>query len=851
MRRLAAALAIGALIALGLWWRASSSAGIEPVRTSELAPSAAEVAGDADEMSAATTEVERASVPDDASSKEASAPLVIEVVDTASGAPVAGAQVFIEREDVDDIERLQVNERFGFSGPAIAPLLGVEHRSDEHGVVRTAPPTCSITIWASAGHRHGEVDIDAGATNARIELALGHCIAVDVVDRAGRPVSDVRVAVIAPDLDEWTVAASAVTDAAGRVALHMLESNLEDESNALRVATTFVACSPEFVEFTLAPLPNEPLRFVIEDNGAVELTVTNARGEALPLAARLGLSLDDERAGDLPFGISAGERLFLPTSDGRARFERIGLGLPLAGYASLEGYSFTERMFDGPVAANDVVRISVPVEAADAIVRGRIVDVDGHGLGARRISATAQLTYADGSGSNQGVFRATTTEDGTFETRLSRSSGKVTSVVAIRASLAGSRSSSSLLNWPQPRIDPVPVPHDVYELGDVVVALAPLFVTGRVIDESGEPFGSAEVGLMEQGSNQDEYSGLCNERTDRLGRFEIGFEGTGENFVLTTVADNCVRFEPIEVRRGDRDVVLQLHHFASASLAYGSLAGTILLPGGLTMEVVHLGIARVDATGRHSPRGFSQSDTGAFEVNQALAGQYSVSVRFDASEIARVEGLEVRANETTRIAPIDLRERLQVLRFELVDEMGAPLSTGGVSSINGDDEYVNDAPAKNGVVLLPSLTPRLNVFASSPGRRSVRFVGVESGAKLALPAGIVAKLRGPALGRDADEYEFTMTIDYFGDDEGGWFSDTATFVLAPDGSARVALPIAGEYVVESADLVNKLTRARFEVVPKYTSEQRPPIVVTDEASEALITLPPDARSDALRRAKQN
>jgi hypothetical protein len=130
------------------------------------------------------------------------------------------------------------------------------------------------------------------------------------------------------------------------------------------------------------------------------------------------------------------------------------------------------------------------------------------------------------------------------------------------------------------------------------------------------------------------------------------------------------------------------------------------------------------------------------------------------------------------------------------------------------------------------------------------FHKVASGARLVLPCGVVAAMRGPALGADASTFRLTVELSYYGDDESERWSDDVTLVFAADGTARASFPVAGEYGVARAFLTHVLTGMEYDI-DTDSNDEALAVTVRADAAETTIALPAGALHDALRRAKQN
>ncbi|MCE9594023.1 MAG: hypothetical protein K8S98_07515 [Planctomycetes bacterium] len=810
MKRLVLVLAVAVLALLAFVLRSKTSR--HDVASNSVAT--AESSDDSRENSLATVETEAQrqanGAPTNATSVSTPNELLIEVVDAQTQAPVSGAQVVIAGEE---LER--------------------EYTSDELGHVRVPPTTSDVTISSSLGRRRGEVEIDAGATSARIELVA--YVAVEVTDRAGRPVAGVEVAVLATDLGEWVSSRGVSTDARGRVEIRCVDKRVTDPTTPLRIATTWVACTPEFHEFTLATLRDEVVHLVIEDTGSVEITATDSRGTPLETQAAVYLRVDRRSREARPFALAARAQLWASTSHGVARFDHVGLGLALVAVGSASGVEFTERFFRGPRTPDEVVRVTVPIDKLLPAIRARLLDSDGKPLAKRLCEMWTDGPTSDGvpywlPGSGW------TDDQGTLHAYLSSPPppNELLDQLQVRVRNPATRGLLGRASWPQKIETGEGLPRDEYDFGDVVCTADPFYCAGVVIDANDARVVGAKIRSSYQGSDGQPVRGVptC---TDVDGRFELGAPATVNEMTVDATGKNCMPSDVQIVTRGVHDLVLRLR---PAEVLFEA-KGTWIAQDGVTIDEGELVLESEFGGERH----WCSSDwSTAHQFSAKLeAGVHTLIVSFDDEEVARIEGVEIKANETNELAPIDLRSRIHALTFRVVDENGAPLRDGTINVLRGG-EFLRDAPlGADGRATLPSLTTIVDVVASAAGRRSRLFAGVENGATLELPRGIRADLRAPSLG-DAD-LALVVELAYCGADPAAAYSDS--FAIAFDGErASAEIPIAGDYCVVDAALVQRKSGARFELEAADVTL----VTLVEAPAESVLSLPADALAAALRAA---
>ncbi|MCK6447232.1 MAG: hypothetical protein L6Q99_12655 [Planctomycetes bacterium] len=763
--------------------------------------------------------------------------LVIQVVDGRTQAPLGGAHVFVEREDVDEEAFEAATVRFGDAASRLGPALGREIVADSAGRVRVVSPSRALTIWATANGLAGEVRVGAGATDALVELVLDRGVTIEVLDSRGAPAANVEIALLEFELGSWTDVETLTTDERGRVEFQELGYHSPDEQGRLRAASALAACIPEFLEFDVDEPPTSPLRLQLEATGSVELQVTDARGEPLAVPTKLSLELDERMPDPLPFGLASRATLVAWSDDGRARFEGVGLGLELAARARTDGLEFTDRLVPGPTTAGELVTIQIPIVRAEPRVRGRLMTADGAPLSARVRLSVLQIEGREWTLADSLAIDAS----GEFQIYLPWYSAQAPQLRELRVDTRepGATPLRGRASWPARHTVQDIAPRDEYDVGDVVCEADPFLCSGRVAFPDGSPAPLAEVAavwLDAAGQIAGRAYGLANEAA----QFALGAPSEFDRFEVAASAANdshWTRRQP--VARGATDVVITLPNPRDSS----ALLGELIWPEGLTTDDIDFALDPADGSSRVWAN-WDENASGPFEITTVPLALATLVVLFQDEEIARLEGIELLAGETTEIASIDLRERVHSFRFELVDEDGRPLGAGNVCEIRGE-EYVHHVDANAlGIAVLPSLSTNIDVVASAPGCSSRIFKGVTSGGKLALPLGRRIVVRGPSLGAAGADLALAVELTYCGDDLAGVFSDDVALVFTQIDRAEATVSHLGQYCLRGALLVHRTSGARFAL----ELDDSPWVTLVEAPEESLVTLPADALARALADA---
>lgn len=775
----------------------------------------------------------------DVSTEAAPDQLTIVVVDRATGAVVPRARVLLQRADVDPVEWAAANERFGSVVAALENGFGVEHGCDEHGVVLVPRTTRRSWVMAGSEPRHGLARVQPGAASVRVELENQHCLSVEVVDRAQRPAANVRLVLLERDEIEWSRIWSGQSDERGRATMHTLDEDVSKAALRLVLGTALVRSQPAQFEFTLATVPSAPVRLVVDAGGVVELSLVDADGQPIEFAADMRLEIDRERAGELPLPMLEGWLQCWPSRDGRARYEHVGLGLPLVALASAPALDFADHDFEGPKLAAEIVHATVALRNAASIVRGRLLDVEGRALSQRTVEASATRVDAGRRRGYERLFETETKPDGTFAGKLSSLwDGVDISRVDLLVPMNGCSPARVEVACPPATIERVPLPHAVIELGDVIVhppPLAPLVVAGRVVDESGRPKSGATIEICAMPAPAPPVWSDTLVASADDGRFEI--RATIDAARVRVRAVTYRRSSaPVEVAVGATDIVLALRE-------PGTILGTVLLPQGLDVDAFDLNLrAHESATGdSRRPSSYEWNDEGVFR-SVVWPGRYGLEIQFEETTLAKLDDIDVVAGATVRLGPIDLREKLHAIEVNVVDERGEPVSEGDVGAFIDEHWAQRAAIAVGGRAVIASLSARLDVVVIAPGFRAQVFRAVTSGARLALSQGIDVGLKTASVEDDA--FELDVELDYEGQDPLGAYAWQLRAIVGRDGTARIKLPLAGTYGVEFG-----LRRKASGALVRVADERQIAVVVVEQGAEISIELTKAEIEAALKRAR--
>lgn len=617
--------------------------------------------------------------------------LEILVVEQATGEPVPGAEVLVLRSGQGPcLERYRVQICHAADVEAWMRTHAAHQATDDQG--RAWIPRVGWNTWIHAAN-DGRADLRAlepwdPADRIRLELAAVPGLEVEVVDRAGRPQEGVPLALLMDGVPCLTGA----TGASGRALLpqaHLLAREAARRKKGLLLALACPLASPVAEPLPKDAFPDRPIRLILPPTGRVTAKVHGLDGrpvedDALAMLD-LGWGLADKARAQGPSGnarIGSSPRAYAPVRNGLARFPHVGLGLHLkvgvvkgdlgwaAGEAAATG--------PGPKFLGEEVVFEVGFDSPRTLLAGRAVDQEGRPVANHPMAVAWMTMTPDGTLMRQappGIFQferfpeqATTDAAGRFRLLLPERLPEVDRSLSLTARiLVGDewRSVAALIG-----IAGV-VLGQVKDLGDVILAPAPLLAAGRVVDETGAGVPRAMVQVIEDFS-------LHSARPDLLtccdgdGRFAI--RGLLDRATLGLQpfkeGETCIDSECTVVSKGTTEIELRIARG-------GTLAGRLLMDPGSPVEQLEILLARFKQKGRTITTHLNAGQDGCFR-SQVPPGIASLRFRVKGEDdpVLAIEGIEILASESCRdprLEAIDLRSPVRCLRIACRDESGLPI----------------------------------------------------------------------------------------------------------------------------------------------------------------------------------
>jgi hypothetical protein len=679
--------------------------------------------------------------------------------------------------------------------------------------------------------------VQASSIEDELESAFTRTVRVEVVDRHGRPASNVVVSLFEPDRGEWSDHDSTTSDATGVATLTIESDEPLDTDGLWRIATPVVGCEPEFLELSLASPSHPALRLTIAESATLEVQTRTLAGAAIELPSDIALKLVSKRG--QPFGIAHGWGLVVRARRGFARFENIGLGLDFRVTARSEFADFNACTVESPRTPDTKLAVALQAERLFTRVRARLQTAPDRPLADQYVHVRAACAdWREHSAARWLTNRAVVNSDGELEFFVEPSLlGMGTWIEFVVHTNRCARLAGRTALGP-PALEDGPLERNVFDVGDVVVYEAPYFACGRVIDDDGRSIAHAAVLLIDLDAQG--FERVC-------ARTTAGEQGA---FVLDPACEadeHEIRAshggEPSasqKVRRGAAALVLIL----PARPEYGYLRGELLVPEGVNCEFLELKSELLPSESAPSEAIWLEP-TGEFETSLRAPGDYTLSVSFRGTTLVRGAPFTVVQGATTELEPIDLRDQLHAFAVTVTNAAGEALPEALVQIVEPDGSAGQEADSDaKGVAILTTVRRRHDLVVLAAGYRTQLVKDIESGARMALEDGVSARLHAPKLGADATG--FTLQLKLWRDTHKHELREAAVNLSIADASPLdVRFSAAGQYRVASASWRELATGVETPI-------EWPPELLLDvpeQGGELVFEWPLDTLREALPRAQ--
>lgn len=638
-----------------------------------------------------------------------------------------------------------------------------------------------------------------------IALRPDPLLRVKVVERGGNAVAGMKVALLgAGGRAGFTLLEVALTDAAGIAAFRPLRWRDNEHAQRMSVAAVHADPAAQVRNVDLTRLPGEPLELVLGPTATIEValvqrTGAEAAGTAVDVVGHARIDVRDPA----PDTLAAALRGFVtaPWERGRARFAHVPVGLDLVVRPVAPGVVFATAEEAEPEGGEDEDQENE--EAKKETERALRIDEDGArhelvfpvsttplALRARLLGAPGTpLTETPVSMRRQGAERdeRVLTDDRGFI--ASAFSPAAEPGAPVRVELAtvdpqGTRLAALVV------LEPGEV--RLHDLGDILLAPAPLIAAGMVVDERDQPLVRAEVQVFElpAGATKHRLRRDLLAVTDIAGRFALHGAVEGKLFVEASHA-RARAGTKVAVEPGSAGVRLALART-------GAIEASARFDEGREVEVL---FQAFDANGRIAGR--SSLERGLHLVEGLAPGEYTLRCKWGAGGdaiLAEVAGIVVHPGRTTRdprCAPLDLAGKVHPIALELGTASGtAPESVFALVRERGGPRAfgVDGQAVAGGRTTLRSPWPAVELELRASGFRTVLLADVSGSASATFEPGLPVRLAlDPAALERLGGRVLTVRLAFEG---ASYARPTAAAVFDRDGRAELRVCDPGRYNVQ-------------------------------------------------------
>jgi hypothetical protein len=629
---------------------------------------------------------------------------------------------------------------------ALLHKFGTRFQTDANGVLRIQPPAGSYFASAVKGDYVGIVSQYSDFLNdVEISLRLDRAITARVIDAAGEAVAGVLVAIQSTAGSYVHNRGSQRTNAQGATTFRdlctLIDPKQAGQKFFLRLdVPTDLASGNEIqrVELTEEVYDAEEIVFTLPEAGGVRITILNSKGEISDEGGSVSLSLAESISGS-----PANFHLVEDVIDGVAEFPFVGLGTSLlVEYQVKDGGNGDGIELVGPLQAGEWIAASI-TKTDWPYLTGVLLDPDGNPWVESNFRLTVERVYRMGQ-SNYGSNLKTDSE-GRFRYDLPQSTPnrmpKSQRGVAT-ADISGYGKCEASFDFPT---EPLPGENDV---GVFILSKSHLLISGRVLDEEGNPIPTALVEIQYK-KKKEPATGTSLRLSSRQRSIEGKVKRNGEFGIFGEIPDASQY--TLQIKADGYQTLTQEITLGQEGLVFrlvdaGVLMGSILLDPGIDHGLFRIQFQqkgkryeRISIQATDNPNLLQLRSEGKSDAPYSL----EIETRLG-DELLMLDNLFLTPGEELRppeLQPLDLRGKLIQIHIALQDLKGNRIR--GNLSIEKERGSAGMGVNGGGATLL-STNPYDKIVLSSEGYISKTILNVTTDQVVTLEKAMKVSVTVPA-----------------------------------------------------------------------------------------------------------
>jgi hypothetical protein len=657
--------------------------------------------------------------------------LLVQIVDGATGEPVADAEVAAEDPKFrwDRLSAKEIREYHRLVDPfESAKRWGQTAKSDAQGFAVLARKG-SYSVHALKDARYGQLQVQGTppASGWKVKLEPDQGMDVQVVDAAGKGLPEVPVGLTAEwispgaatgDQNQWV---AGYTDEQGFARLRhvqMLQRDWQERKpKDLRAYVAALGLTSVFAPVTPACPVGPVVVLKVQSHGSVRVKMTDRKQQPVPDSLGISLSLGADLPTQHPWdSMGMSEQVV----GGIAEFRYVGLGITFNTSTWFNGVSIGKE-FAGPRVPGETAEATLSLsDAKVAHLHGRLVQADGKPI------AFADASMLDAAATDPFAwFHAK--EDGSFDWV-----GDAESMAAMRNLMiivhGHDDEDGGEGRMPSASSAPIPMPAALEDvaLGDVVVtALKPL-ARGKVVAwTTPVPKHSLHIEVWQPGDGANEgswnYSTSYGVAQQQDGSFVVSALATVQpgRMRLSCSCEDAEPVTPFEFSAGQQDLRVELKRSAKLTVR-------VLLDADVRKHVRLTG--HLAGAGAELESWAQEGDDAhVLEFSSLRAGDYQLQLKASDLTVATIHNLHLVPGGATdpRVDPIDLRGQLHSVQLRLVNAAGTVVDHWGQLRIRDarTGAWMESGYLEHGVVNFGVLGTTLDLVVTGAEFRPIRWQG--------------------------------------------------------------------------------------------------------------------------------